>query len=774
MNRLDRLRETAAVIIISLIAACAIFFPCWNGNLIYSGDFSGSDLLDMNFPRRVLAAQAIKSGHIPHWTSALSCGLPLLAEGQAGVFYPFGIIPFLLLPPVAACNAAIIITLAIASSCGYALGRSCGLSKGASAVTGLAYGFSSAFLFRLKHLNMVQSIAWLPLSWALVLQYLKTRRHVWPLSLAAVWCLQILAGHPHVTYISAISSIMLAVFYSCAAIIDEKRHKQNAGDKSANKPATNGWKNLAAALLVFILCGIGAAALGAIQLLPTYELSANSVRSGAVEKKDLNNYPFTAACLTRLINPYKDGNPAIGFADIDISKQGVFWENTVYIGIIPLILILGSFKKWQTEKTAIILVAAVSLAASLSPTGLTYDFFRAVCPGFDKFRFPCRFLIPFTCSLALMAGFGAENLLSWPGQLTKKGSIFKNAAAAAILLLTFANLYWVNSQYQSYLPAEAANPPESIANKGRTASPGAGIAWQCFFRNSGWKGSEDKISDFGKILPADLCAIWGVNSISDHVLFEGGMAQERILRLNAAILKGCDFRTPGTMTISRPAINIMQRMGADQLTSFMPIISEDNSLLSATAYNAGNLPQALACSLEASPRVRLASRVIEEPQSLDMAINIFQSKIFDPSFMVMLKGSSAAGSSDANISQEAQKESALKGQGSGTGGSAAIISETDNRITIDVQAEQAGYVVLLDTWYPGWKAFIDGKEAEIIRADIAFRAVKVTEGHHTVKFIYKSAYFTAGLAISIISLIIWISAMYLGLKREGHFFKKKN
>ncbi|MCR5662114.1 MAG: YfhO family protein [bacterium] len=753
MIRLDRLRETAAVIIISLIAACVIFFPCWNGSFIYSGDFSGSDLLDMNFPRRVLAAQAIRCWHMPHWTPTLSCGLPLLAEGQAGVFYPFGIVPFLLFPPVAACNAAIIVTLAIASSCGYALGRSCGLSKGASAITGVAFGFSSAFLFRLKHLNMVQSIAWLPLSWALVLQYLKTRRHIWPLLLAAVWCLQILAGHPHVTYISVISAIMLAVFYSAAIIIDGLRQKQDGAGKSADNSHKCAWKSSIAALAVFILCGIGSAALGAVQLLPTYELSVNSVRSGAVEKKDLNNYPFTAACLQRLINPYINGNPAAGFANIDISKQGVFWENTVYIGIIPLILALGSFKKWQAEKTAVILVAAVSLAASLSPTGLTYDFFRAVCPGFNKFRFPCRFLIPFTCSLALLAGFGAENLLSWLGKRGSKGNLIKNAATAAILILTFANLYWANAQYQSYLPVSVATPPASIANGGRVANPGAGIAWQYFFKDCGWKGSEEKITSFGTILPADLAAIWGVQNISDHVLFEGGMAQERILRLNVAILKGCDFRT-GTMNISRPALNLIKRMGADRLTSFMPIVSEDNSLPSPTAYNAGSLPQAQACPLPATPRVRLAGRVIEEPQDIDMAIKLFQSNIFDPDKMVMLKSS---GEKNADIS-----------------GNAAITNEDGNRITIDADVTGDGYLVLLDTWYPGWKAFIDGKETEILRADIAFRAVRISEGHHTVEFIYKSTYFTAGLIITIMSMIIWLGALGYAWRREGHFFKKKN
>jgi len=48
-----------------------------------------------------------------------------------------------------------------------------------------------------------------------------------------------------------------------------------------------------------------------------------------------------------------------------------------------------------------------------------------------------------------------------------------------------------------------------------------------------------------------------------------------------------------------------------------------------------------------------------------------------------------------------------------------------------------GYLVLSDTWVPGWKATLDGRDVPVIRADFAFRAVKVPPGEHEVRMDYR-------------------------------------
>jgi hypothetical protein len=97
---------------------------------------------------------------------------------------------------------------------------------------------------------------------------------------------------------------------------------------------------------------------------------------------------------------------------------------------------------------------------------------------------------------------------------------------------------------------------------------------------------------------------------------------------------------------------------------------------------------------------------------------------------------------------------------------ARVVSRTDTEVTLDVRAEAAGHVVLLDTFYPGWHAEVDGREQPIRAADLAFRAVAVTPGRHTVRFTYRPVSVRAGGALSLVALLA-IAACLIGGRRRG-------
>ncbi len=88
-----------------------------------------------------------------------------------------------------------------------------------------------------------------------------------------------------------------------------------------------------------------------------------------------------------------------------------------------------------------------------------------------------------------------------------------------------------------------------------------------------------------------------------------------------------------------------------------------------------------------------------------------------------------------------------------------------NAVKIEVVLDRDGYLVLSDTYYPGWRAYVDGEEKEILRANYAFRAVPLESGQHTVLFKYDPLSFKAGLAIS---LTTW-GAVILGLLIPGFY-----
>ena len=73
----------------------------------------------------------------------------------------------------------------------------------------------------------------------------------------------------------------------------------------------------------------------------------------------------------------------------------------------------------------------------------------------------------------------------------------------------------------------------------------------------------------------------------------------------------------------------------------------------------------------------------------------------------------------------------------GATGSAWITRYTNTDIAIVADAPAGGGIVLLnDVWHPWWRASVDGKPAEILKANVIFRAVLIPSGRHRVQFTF--------------------------------------
>jgi Bacterial membrane protein YfhO len=76
-----------------------------------------------------------------------------------------------------------------------------------------------------------------------------------------------------------------------------------------------------------------------------------------------------------------------------------------------------------------------------------------------------------------------------------------------------------------------------------------------------------------------------------------------------------------------------------------------------------------------------------------------------------------------------------------------------NYIRMHSTLEQPGWLVLTDTYYPGWKVRIDGKQGRILPADYMFRAVALNPGAHVIEFIYRPTSFLLGVVIGILTIL---------------------
>jgi hypothetical protein len=97
--------------------------------------------------------------------------------------------------------------------------------------------------------------------------------------------------------------------------------------------------------------------------------------------------------------------------------------------------------------------------------------------------------------------------------------------------------------------------------------------------------------------------------------------------------------------------------------------------------------------------------------------------------------------------------------GANVAGKARIVEEIPERVVVETEAAMPSYLVLSDTFDPGWSTTVDGRPAPIRPAYIAFRAVFLTAGKHTVVFSYRPAGFEFGLGLTacgiVLGLLLW-------------------
>ncbi|HYU18952.1 MAG TPA: YfhO family protein [Chloroflexota bacterium] len=84
---------------------------------------------------------------------------------------------------------------------------------------------------------------------------------------------------------------------------------------------------------------------------------------------------------------------------------------------------------------------------------------------------------------------------------------------------------------------------------------------------------------------------------------------------------------------------------------------------------------------------------------------------------------------------------------------AAIVRDDLNEVEIEVDAPKAGLMVLNDTWFPGWRVFVNGTEHQVLRVNYGFRGVILPEGPQRVIFEYRPRAFLLGLAITLVTFV---------------------
>jgi hypothetical protein len=366
-----------------------VFVATWKlaiGNRI----IARGDLLLYFYPLRDFASQAVREFRLPLWNPYTFMGSPFLANSQAGFFYPFNILTAWL-PVERAVSWQIVLHLAIAAMGMYML-ASKGLMIGrlASLISGVAFGLGGYLGAQVEHFNQLQVLAWLPLLILTIFDFrfsIFSRRAVSRiLAMSGLLALQITAGHTQSLYISLVALGIVAIIHVAQRHTTSTTHRLSA----------------VSPLLVLVAAGIFAAAICAIQLLPTLELSRESARAGGLPFNEAASFSWRPWVIARALLPTY-GDP-------------LFPEYVAYFGVTGLALVLLNFVSANTSiahrsSIVAIVLSALGFVLALGVATPIFNAFYKFLPGFNLFRAQARWLVVFSLGMSMLIGLGAQKLI---------------------------------------------------------------------------------------------------------------------------------------------------------------------------------------------------------------------------------------------------------------------------------------------------------------------------------------------------------------------------
>ena len=89
-----------------------------------------------------------------------------------------------------------------------------------------------------------------------------------------------------------------------------------------------------------------------------------------------------------------------------------------------------------------------------------------------------------------------------------------------------------------------------------------------------------------------------------------------------------------------------------------------------------------------------------------------------------------------------------------------------HKVEVEVEAAEPAIVVVSQSFYHNWRAYLDGQPTRLLRANHAFQAVEVSAGRHQVAFAYKDNMFRCGVVVSLISAGVWVLVFFRNSKRS--------
>lgn len=671
--------------------------------------------------------EGLKANELRLWNPYLVCGLPTYADPMLHPFYPPQLLLHRIFSPDTAYELGLMLHLFASGAAMYLLLRTAGRTMAASTGAGLVWmlggyqgmWFSTSILAGLTVFG--------PLAYRFLLQGLETRDRSRAALAGLAMGMAILGSHPQ----HAALLFLFLIGY--------------LGDQAARTPPARRFILGFSGLFILLSLGVGLA-----EILARLDTIEHGYRESQFDR------------LALYVDPWRLSTYAAGLVLGKVYFPPPGWESEfpVYAGLAATgLATVGALRRWSHPRVryaAIVGIAGLGMAflyplawlytkiplLNLSPpsrclilTGfslalLSAEGIDALAEGFGRApRGAAWVLVSFTlvaligvgpvrlrngAALETLLGFGLATGAAFAGCRSRR--LAAGLGLAALLFELLPPFMQFNAHSDSGL---LSHPPEALSQMRSGAEPWRGTGLL------GTRATSSKSEEWARDLIAgnNLLALYGVQNIGgfeailprDYVAFAEVTGNHvspagrslQFTHFGSSLVDSLALRRvlipPGVRMPAR-----FQRIGDYGTVSLF-----DN-------------PAAL-------PRARFVPEVRVVPGPMDA-----ERELRDPSF-------------DAAQRAVVESEEPLPASPRGR---VTWKEEVPDRLRLEVSSDQAGVLVVSDTDYPGWEAFIDGLPSPIRRANLAFRSILVPAGHHRVEFRFRPAPVRQGLIASSLFLLL--------------------